>query len=73
MTTRFAMLAAFAIGLGVGIVATASIGPHAAERPQLAVTDIAGLDDHIRKIAEECVIAGAGTTLAHLTCRRDAF
>ncbi len=73
MTTRFAVLAAFAVGLGVGVVATASIGPHAAEPPRLVVTDIDGLDDHIRKIAEECVIAGAGTSLAHLTCRRDAF
>ena len=73
MTQRFAMFAAFALGLGIGAVATASIGSQAAERPQLEVTDIEGLDDHIRKIAEECVIAGAGTSLAHLTCRRDAF
>ena len=73
MTGRFAVFASFAFGVGVGAAATASIGSQAAERPQLAVTDIEGLDDHIRKIAEECVIAGAGTSLAHLTCRRAAF
>ena len=73
MTTRLPILAAFAIGLGVGAIATGSLGPLAAESAGMSVSDIDGLDDRIRAIAEECVIAGAGTSLAHLTCRREAF
>lgn len=73
MRTRLPVLAAFAIGLGVGAIATGSLGPLAAENARISVSDIDGLDDHIRAIAEECVIAGAGTSLVHLTCRRDAF
>ena len=45
----------------------------AAESAGISVSDIDGLDDRIRAIAEECVITGAGTSLARLTCRRDAF
>jgi hypothetical protein len=32
-----------------------------------------GLDERIRAIAEECLITGTGTSVARLTCRRDAF
>jgi hypothetical protein len=73
MGTRFAVVIAFAVGLGAGVMAALSLGPTAAQAPRIAVTKIDGLDDRIRAIAEECVIVGAGTSHAHLTCRRDAF
>jgi hypothetical protein len=73
MKTRLPVIVAFAVGLGVGAIATGSFGPLAAESTRISVSDIDGLDDRIRAIAEECVIAGAGSSLVHLTCRRDAF
>mgnify|MGYP005676783317 FL=1 len=73
MKTHLSVLAAFAVGIGVGAIATGALGPVAAESAGISVSDIDGLDDRIRAIAEECVITGAGTSLARLTCRRDAF
>lgn len=68
MKIRLAIAAAFGLGLVVGGLGTGSWGPQAAERLRLSVGDIAGFDERVRTLIEECVIAGAGTTLARLTC-----
>jgi hypothetical protein len=73
MKTHLPVFVAFAVGLGVSAISTGALSTQAAERTGISVSDIDGLDDRIRAIAEECVIAGAGTGLAHLTCRREAF
>ena len=73
MKTPLSVLAAFGIGLGVGAIATGALGPLAAQSAGISVSDIDGLDGRIRAIAEECVITGAGTSFAHLTCRRASF
>jgi len=68
MRIRVAIAAAFGLGLAVGIAGTASWAPQASQRPSLTIADIAGLDERVRDIVEECVIVGAGTSLARLRC-----
>ncbi|NQV81070.1 MAG: hypothetical protein HQ495_10990 [Alphaproteobacteria bacterium] len=71
MKIRLAITAAFALGLAAGILGTSSWGPQAAEAPRLAASDIENLGDFVREIVEECVIAGAGSTLARITCHME--
>ena len=73
MRTRSLVLSTFAIGLGVGAIVTSSLGPLAEEDAGISASDVDGLDERIRAIAEECVITVTGASFAHLTCRRDAF
>ena len=70
MRTHSLVPSAFAIGFWVGPIAT---GRLARGQQRVLASDVDGLDERIRAIAEECVITGTGTSVARLTCRRDAF
>lgn len=73
MTPKTAVVSAFVLGAIVGAVATWTVSPQAAEPKRLSTSDIVDFDMRVRAIVERCLIVGAGTSLAHITCHFDGL
>ncbi len=72
MKTKTLVTLAFVLGAAAGAVATWSVSPQASETRRIDAREIEGLEDLVRTVVETCVIAGAGSSMAHLVCHLES-
>ncbi len=73
MQTRNIVVVAFLAGAALGAGITLSATPFAAEDQRILAAEVDGLEEFVRDVIEGCVIVGAGTSMARITCHLEGY